>query len=78
MISYLKNKTPANRIMPEEDTATLVVSIYLNTIASSHAKQTERTRISCLFPQDLKNLNHIFEDHEEIDVTNEQSDNNAR
>ena len=32
-----------NRIMSEEDTATLIVSIYLKTISSSHAKQSERT-----------------------------------
>ena len=29
-------------------------------------------RISCLFPQDLKNLNHIFEDHVGRDMTNEE------
>ena len=32
-------------------------------------KQSERMRISCLFPQDLKNLNHILEDHVESDMT---------
>ena len=26
----------------------------------------------CLFPQDLKNLNHIFEDHVESDMTKEE------
>ena len=52
MICYLKNKTHVNRIMSEEDTATLIVSIYLKTISSSHAKQSERTRISYVcFPR---------------------------
>ena len=48
MICFLKNKTPANRVMPEEDTATLIVSTLLKTISSSHAKQSERMRISCV------------------------------
>ena len=72
MLCFLKNKTPVNRVMSEEDTGTLIVSIYLKTISSSHAKQSERTRISCLFPQDLKNLNHIFEDHVGSDMTKEE------
>ena len=37
------------------------------------AKQSERTRISyCLFPQDLKNLNHIFEDHVGSNMTKKE------
>ena len=52
MICYLKNKTSVNRIMPEEGTTTLIVSIQLKTISSFHAKQSERTRISYVcFPK---------------------------
>ena len=43
----LENKTPVNRIMSEEDTATSIVFI-----SNSHAKQLERTRFSCVcFPK---------------------------
>ena len=45
----LENKTHVNRIMSDEDTAMLIVSIYLKTISSSPAKQSERTRISFVF-----------------------------
>ena len=72
MISYLKNKTHVNRIMSEKDTATLIVSILLKTISSCRVKQSERTPISCLFPQDLKNLNHILDDHVGSDMTKEE------
>ena len=42
------------------------------TISSSHAKQSERTPISlCLFPQDLKSVNQILDDHVESDMTKE-------
>ena len=44
--------------------------IQLKPISSSHVKQSERTRFSCLFPQDLKN--HIFEDHVGSDMTKEE------
>ena len=43
---YLKNKSHVNRIMLEEDIATLIVSIYLKTISSCRVKQSERTRTS--------------------------------
>ena len=42
------------------------------TISSFHTKQSEGTQISCLFLQDLKNLNHIFEDHVGSDMTKEE------
>ena len=29
-------------------------------------------RISCLFPQDLKNINHIFDDHVGSDMNKEE------
>ena len=32
----------------------------------------EDTNFICLFPQDLKNLNHIFEDHVGSDMTTEE------
>ena len=32
----------------------------------------ENTNLKCLFPQDLKNLNHIFEDHVWSDMTKEE------
>ena len=35
----LQNKTHANRVMSEEDTATFIVSILIKTISSTHAKQ---------------------------------------
>ena len=40
---------------------------------NSHVRQSERTRISFVFfPQDLKNLNHIFDDHVGSDRTKEE------
>ena len=32
----------------------------------------ENTNFICLFPQDLKNLNHIFDDHVGSDMTKEE------
>ena len=32
----------------------------------------ENANFICLFPQDLKNLNHIFDDHVESDMTKEE------
>ena len=32
----------------------------------------ENPNFICLFPQDLKNLNHIFDDHEGSDMTKEE------
>ena len=32
----------------------------------------ENANFICLFPQDLKNLNHIFEDHVGSDMTKEE------
>ena len=32
----------------------------------------ENVNVMCLFPQDLKNLNHIFDDHVGSDMTNEE------
>ena len=59
--------------MSEEDPATLIVSIYLKIISSCGVKQSERTRIYlCLFPQDLKNLNRIFDDHMASDMIKEE------
>ena len=38
----------------------------------------ENANFICLFPQDLKNLNHIFDDHVGRDMTMENSDNYVR
>ena len=35
-------------------------------------KIRENANFICLFPQDLKNLNHIFDDHVESDMTMEE------
>ena len=32
----------------------------------------ENANLTCLFPQDLKNLNHIFDDHVASDMTKEE------
>ena len=47
--------------MSEEDTATLIVS--QNYFKLSRQTIRENANFICLFPNDLKNLNHIFEDH---------------
>ena len=43
MICYLKNKTPVNRIMSEEDTATLIASIF-SKLFQAAASNNERER----------------------------------
>ena len=72
MISYLKNKTPVNRIMSEEDSN--VGCFYLAQNYFKRPRQTTRENANfiCLFPQDLKNLNHIFGDHVGSDMTKEE------
>ena len=72
MISYLKNKTHVNRIMSEEDSN--VDCFYLAQNHFKHPRQTIRKNANfiCLFPQELKNLNHIFEDHVGSDITDEE------
>ena len=37
-----------------------------------HQTIRENANLICLFPQDLKNLNHIFEDHVGSDMTEEE------
>ena len=72
MICYLKNKTHVNHIMSEEDAAK-VDCFYLAQNYFKLPRQTIRMNVNfiCLFPQDLKNLNHIFEDHVGSDMTKE-------
>ena len=75
MICYLKNKTRVNRIMSEEDTATSC--FYCFYFAQNYFKRPRQTirenaNFICLFPQDLKYLNHIFEDHVGSDMTKEE------
>ena len=73
MICYLKNKTRVNRFMLEEDIATSIVFNWLKIISSYRVRQSEKNAIFiCLFPQDLKNLNHIFNDHVGSDMTKEE------
>ena len=38
----------------------------------SHQTIRENANFICLFPQDLKNLNHIFDDHVASDMTKEE------
>ena len=54
--------------MSEEDTATLIASIQLKLFQTIR----ENANFICLFPQDLKNLNHIFDDNVENDMTKEE------
>ena len=51
-----------------------VYCFYLaQTISSSHAKTIrENANFVCMFPQDLKNRNHIFNDHVRSDMTKEE------
>ena len=72
MISYLKNKAHVNSIMSEEDSN--VDCFYLAQTYFKFSRRTIRKNANflCLFPQDLKNLNHIFEDHVGSDMTKEE------
>ena len=38
----------------------------------------EKSNLICLFPEDLKNLNHIFDDHVGSDMTKKEFNNYAR
>ena len=80
MIFYMKNKAPVNRIMSAEDSATLIVCFYLAQNYVKPPRQTirENANFICLFPQDLKNLNHIFDDHVGSDMTKEEFRNYAK
>ena len=73
MICYLKNKTHVNRIMSDEDTATLIF-LFSSKLFRAPPPNTQREHEFnfCLFPQDLKNLNHIFDDHVGSDMTKEE------
>ena len=52
MVCYLKSITIVNRIVSEEDIATLTISILLKTISRYRVKQSERMRISFVcFPK---------------------------
>ena len=62
-----------NRIISEEETGTLLLFLF----SSNYFKlprQTirENANFICLFPQDLKNLNHIFEDYVGSDITEKE------
>ena len=53
---------------------------YLEQNSFKLPRQTirENANFICLFPQDLKNLNHIFEDHVPSDMTRKNSSNYVR
>ena len=59
--------------MSEEDTATSIC-FYLSHNYFKLPRQTitENANFICLFPQDLKNLNHIFDDHVGSDMIKEE------
>ena len=73
MICYLSNKTPVNRIMSEEDTSN-GDCFYLaqNYFKLPREIIKENANFICLFPQDLKNLNYIFENHVGSDMIKEE------
>ena len=59
--------------MLEEDIATLIVSkLTQNYFKLPGQTIRENANFMCLFPQDLKNLNHIFDDHVASDMTKEE------
>ena len=73
MICYLKNKLHVNRIYVRERNS----NVYFFYLAQNYFKlprQTirENANFSFLFPQDLKNLIHIFDDHVGSDMTKEE------
>jgi len=56
-----------------EDIQIAIVCIYHKTISNFRVKQFVKMRIFfCLFPQDLNNIDPIFNDHVSQDVTKEQ------
>ena len=71
-ICYFRNKTTGNRFMSEEDTATLIVLFSSNYFKLSRQTIRENANFICLFPQDLKNLNPIFDDDVGSDMTKEE------
>ena len=73
MICYLKNKTHINRFNVRGRHRN-VDCFYLDQYYFKLPCQTirENANFVCLFPQDLKNLNHIFEDHVGSDMTKEE------
>ena len=72
MICYLKNKTHVNRIISGKTHN--VDCFYLAQNYFKLPRQTirENANLICLFPQDLKNLNHIFDDHAGSVMTKEE------
>ena len=66
----LEKQITVNRIMSEKETATLIVSISSKLFQAF--TPNNNTNFLCLFTQDLKNLNHIFDDHVGSDMTKEE------
>ena len=61
-----------NRIMSEEDTATLIVSISSKLFQAATSNNQREHEFHLSVSQDLKNLNHIFDDHVGSDMTKEE------
>ena len=75
----LEKQNTGKRIMSEEDTATSIVAIYLKTISSSHAKQSQRRRISFVcFPKTWRTLTTFSIIMWEVTWLRKNSDNYAR
>ena len=72
MICYLKNKTCESYYVRGRHSS--VDSFYLAQNYFKLPRQTirENTKFICLFPQDLTNLNYIFDDHVGRDMTKEE------
>ena len=73
MICYLKNKNTRESYYVRRKHSN-VDYFYLAQNYLKLPRQTirENANFIWLFPQDLKNLNHIFEDHVESDMTKEE------
>ena len=73
MICYLKNKNTCESYYVRGRYSN-VDCFYLAENYFKLPRQTirENANFICLFPQDLKNLNHIFDDHVGSDMTKEE------
>ena len=74
----LENKTPVNRIMFERHSNGYCFYLAQNYFKLPSQTIRENANFICLFLQNPKNLNHIFENHVGSDMTEEDSDNYAR
>ena len=56
----------------EEGTAMLIASKKLKTLSNCRQTSTGKTHFICLSAQDVKKVNHIFEDHESNEMTKDE------